>query len=171
MTGSRRAAWLAAGAVLLVVLVIAIVAWRSSDGGGSNATTVVTDVGAARAPFTGLTAGTITVGGKQLHVVIADDESERVQGLREKSDASPYDGMLFVFPSDAVVSFTMARVPDPLGIVFFDADGRVVDRMRMEPCPNGTDATCPLYTAKGPFRYALETGAGVVYDGPLAVPG
>jgi len=170
VTRSRRAAWLAAGAVVVIALVVGFVIWQSSDDGGSSVSAVVTEVAPARAPFKGLTAGTITVGGKQLHVVVADDAAERVQGLRQKADASPYDGMLFVFPSDGVVSFTMATVPDALEIVFFDAAGRVVDRMRMAPCPNGTDATCPLYTPKGPFRYALETGAGVVYDGALAVP-
>ena len=170
MTGSRRAAWLAAGVVVVLALVVGLVIWQSSDDGGPNASAVIADVAPASAPFKGLTAGTITVGGKQLHVVVADDEDERVQGLRQKSDASPYDGMLFVFPSDGVAGFTMATVPDALEIVFFDSAGRVVDRMRMAPCLNGTDATCPLYTPKGPFRYALETGRGVVYEGPLAVP-
>jgi uncharacterized membrane protein (UPF0127 family) len=174
VTRSRRpgrhwAAWLAVGAVVLVVLVAAFIAWQSSDDGTADASTVVTDVGAARAPFAGLTAGTISVGGRQLRVVVADDEAERVQGLREKSDASPYDGMLFVFPSDGLVSFTMATVPDALEIVFFDANGRVVDRLHMAPCA-GTDASCPVYTPRGPFRYALETGDGVVHEGPLAVP-
>lgn len=171
MTGSRRAAGFAAGAIVLILALVAFVVWQSSGDGsnGGDASGPVRNVGAARAPFTGLTAGTISVGGKQLRVVVADDEDERVQGLRQKADAAPYDGMLFVFPSDGVVSFTMATVPDALEIVFFDSAGRVVDRLRMEPCPNGTDANCPVYTAKGPFRYALETGDGVVYDGPLGV--
>jgi uncharacterized membrane protein (UPF0127 family) len=169
VTQSRRAAWFAAGAVALILLVVALI-WHASDDGGTNTSAVVTNVGPARLPFRGLTAGTITVGGKQLQVVVADDEDERVQGLRRKSDASPYDGMLFVFPSDGVVSFTMATVPDALEVVFFDAAGRVVDRMHMEPCPSGTDASCPVYTPKAPFRYALETATGVVYDGRLAVP-
>jgi uncharacterized membrane protein (UPF0127 family) len=171
VTRSRRprrnwAAWLAAGAVLVLVIV-AFVAWQAS-GDDADAAGVVTNVESARAPFAGLTAGTIEVGGKKLRVVVADDEGERVQGLRQKSDAAPYDGMLFVFPSDELVSFTMATVPDALEIVFFDASGRVVDRLHMTPCA-GTDASCPGYTPKGPFRYALETGDGMVYDGPLAV--
>ena len=171
MTGSRRAAWLAAGAVVVALAIVVFVVWQASDDDGSNdGGAVVAQVGAARAPFAGLTAGTITVGGKQLRVVVADEEDERVQGLRQKADASPYDGMLFVFSSDGLVSFTMATVPDALEIAFYGADGRVVDRLHMAPCPNGTDANCPVYTPKGPFRYALETGDGVVYDGPLAVP-
>ena len=170
MTGSRRAAWFVAGAVVVILAIVGFVAWQSSrDGDGGDAGEVVSSVESARAPFAGLTAGTITVGGKPLRVVVADNEDERVQGLRQKSDATPYDGMLFVFPSDGLVSFTMATVPDALEIVFFDATGRVVDRLRMEPCPDGSDATCPVYTPKGPFRYALETGDGVVYDGSLAV--
>jgi uncharacterized membrane protein (UPF0127 family) len=172
VTRSRRAAWLAAGAVVLVVLVVLlvlVVVWKSSGDDAADASAVVTNVDSARAPFAGLTVGTITVGDNELRVVVADDDGERVQGLRQKSDASPYDGMLFVFPSDGLVSFTMATVPDALEIVFFDASGRVVDRLHMTPCA-GTDASCPAYTPKGPFRYALETGDGVVYDGPLAVP-
>ena len=64
----------------------------------------------------------------------------------------------------------MATVPDALEVVFFDADGRVVDRLHMAPCADGSDATCPAYTPKGAFRYALETRDGVVFDGPHAVP-
>jgi uncharacterized membrane protein (UPF0127 family) len=170
VTGSRRAAWLAAGAVVVILALVAFVVWQSSDDDSSEAAVgVVRSTESARAPFAGLTAGTISVGGKQLRVVVADDDAERSQGLRQKVDASPYDGMLFVFPSDGLVSFTMATVPEPLEIVFFDVAGRVVDRLHMEPCPSGTDATCPSYTPKGAFRYALETGDGVVYEGPLAV--
>jgi uncharacterized membrane protein (UPF0127 family) len=170
VTRSRRAAWLAAGAVLVVLVIVAFVVWQASGDDAADAGGVVTNVESARAPFAGLTAGTIEVGGKQLRVVVADSDDERLQGLRQKSDASPYDGMLFVFPSDRRVSFTMATVPDALEITFFDASGRVVDRLHMAPCA-GTDASCPAYTPSGPFRYALETGDGVVYDGALAVPG
>ena len=170
MIDSRRAAWLAAGAAVLIVLVVGLAVRVSSDGSGSSAKAVLANVAPARAPFDGLTAGTIVVGGKQLRVVVADDEDERVQGLRGKVDAAPYDGMLFVFPSEGVVSFTMATVPDALEIAFFDDAGRVVDRMHMKPCPNGTDATCPTYTPKGPFKYALESGDGVVHNGRLTVP-
>jgi len=173
VTGSRRAAWLVAGAVVVILAIVAFAVWQSSDDDGAdNAVSggLVANVESARAPFAGLTAGTITVGGKQLRVVVADAEDERVQGLRQKFDATPYDGMFFVFPSDGLFSFTMATVPDALEIVFYASDGRVVDRLRMEPCPDGNDNTCPAYTPKGPFRYALETGAGVVYDGSLSVP-
>ena len=173
MTGSRRAAVLVAG-VLILFGGVAVLAWRAVDHGGSSAaaagrsSVVVTGSGPARAPFTGNTAGTITVGGSPVRVVIADTESERVAGLRGRDDASPYAGMLFVFDADTTVAFTMAGVPAPLEIGFYAADGSPVDRQRMEPC-QGTDATCPVYESSGRFRYALETAPGAFPDGRLRV--
>ena len=73
MTGSRRAAWLAAGAVVVVLAIVAVVVWQASDDDGSDGG-VVAQVESARAPFACLTAGTISVGGKQLRVVVADAE-------------------------------------------------------------------------------------------------
>jgi uncharacterized membrane protein (UPF0127 family) len=76
--------------------------------------------------------------------------------------------MLFVYPGQLVEPYTMATVLAPLEITFFDARGRVVDRIHMTPC-NGTDGTCPTYTSNAPFQYALETADGVRYRGRLGV--
>ena len=168
MNTGRRAAWLVAGAIV-VFLVIGIVAvWQSSRDSAAEARGVAREVNDARAPFTGWTDGTIRVGDRKLHVVLADDSVERIQGLRGKADAAPYDGMLFVYPSPVIEPYTMATVLAPLEITFFDARGRVVDRIHMTPC-KGTDATCPSYTSKAAFQYALETADGVRYRGRLAV--
>lgn len=176
MSGRRRTAALAAG-VILVSSGIVVLAGRALGGGvsaaasgGAAATSaaVVGDVGPATAPFTGLTSGTAKVGGRPVEVVVADSLGERVQGLRGRSDAAPYAGMLFVFPEDSTVAFTMAGVPDPLEIAFFDARGRRVDELRMEPCA-GTDATCPIYESTKPYRYTLETAPGEMPTGRLRV--
>jgi uncharacterized membrane protein (UPF0127 family) len=169
MTRTRRAVWLAAGALAVGAIVVALVAWQASDDGAADSSAVVTRLRDARSPFAGYTAGTIRVGGKKLRVVVADDEGERVQGLRQKSDASPYDGMLFVFPASGRTSFTMATVAAPLEIAFYDDRGRVIDRLHMVPCA-GTDASCPAYRPSGDFVYALETANGDRYPGRLAVP-
>lgn len=137
-------------------------------GAAAGSDAVVRDEQPARAPFASLTAGTVRVGRRTLDVVVADSLDERVQGLRGRPDATPYDGMLFVFPAETTVAFTMAGVPDPLDIAFFDRRGRRVDRLRMKPCA-GTDATCPVYAPDGPFRYALETAPGALPDGRLRV--
>jgi uncharacterized membrane protein (UPF0127 family) len=173
VTPTRRTAVTVVG-VVVVFLGVALLAWRAVDDGSSRAaaasTVVVSGVGPADPPFESLTAGTIRVGGHRVEVVVADSLGERVQGLRGRPDPAPYEGMLFVFPSDSTVAFTMAGVPDALDIAFFDARGRRVDRLRMEPCA-GTDATCPVYEADGPFRFALETAPGEMPSGRLRVGG
>jgi uncharacterized membrane protein (UPF0127 family) len=75
--------------------------------------------------------------------------------------------MLFVFDDPTRTSFTMSTVPVPLDIGFYDADGDVVDRLLMKPCPD-PQSRCPLYTAKGEFSYALETLKGNLPPGPLS---
>ena len=60
------------------------------------------------------------MGGRCLRVVLADDMTERVQGLRERSNLGPYDGMLFVYDEPVDGAFTMSTVPVPLEIGFYD---------------------------------------------------
>jgi hypothetical protein len=136
----------------------------AQDGGVLEA--AVDDAKPAKRPFASLTQTRLRVGAERLHVVLADEDGERVQGLRERRTIGRYDGMLFVFPSDTTSSFTMSTVPVPLDIGFYDVDGRVVDRLRMEPCPDSED-DCPLYTPDGSFTYALETLAGDLPRGRL----
>ena len=120
----------------------------------------------ASAPFAALRATDVHVGSRPVAVVLARTEAERQAGLRRRSTLGPYGGMLFVFPSPTTVGFTMSTVPVPLDIAFYDASGAVVDRLHMKPC-SGTDATCPVYRARAPFSYALETVGGAAPAGRL----
>jgi uncharacterized membrane protein (UPF0127 family) len=122
----------------------------------------------ARAPFEGLTAGRVALGDDCLDVVIADSPAERSEGLRGRTDTDPYDGMLFVYSSDADLRFTMSGVDEPLDIGWYAADGTPVDRARMEPCPDGSDDTCPTYASEEDYRFALEKAAGQLGPGALA---
>jgi uncharacterized membrane protein (UPF0127 family) len=122
----------------------------------------------AKRPFRDLTATRLSVGGHTLLVVVADDDDERTLGLRQRSDLGRYDAMLFAFDEPTATRFTMSTVPVALDIGFYDAFGRVVDRLRMEPCP-GSESDCPVYSAKAPFVYALETLAGDLPRGRLRV--
>lgn len=177
MSSSRRAAVLVAGAILLVAIVGFLI-WQAVDDGSttgpggipSGTAAVASALTDADPPFDALTAGTITVGGRALDVVVADREDERIQGLRGRADASPYAGMLFVFDGATTTGFTMAGVPAPLRIAFFDDAGRRVDELRMEPCA-GTDATCPVYESSAPYRYTLETAPDEMPSGKLRVAG
>jgi len=121
----------------------------------------------AGAPFPGLRATHVHVGGRPLLVVLARTETERNVGLRQRSTLGPYDGMLFVFNGDVKTAFTMSTVPVGLDIGFYKADGRVVGHLRMRPCA-GTEAQCPTYDIRKPFRYALETLVGRLPRGRLA---
>jgi len=114
----------------------------------------------AARPFLGLNEARLGVGGRCLHVVIADEDSERVQGLRGLLDLGGYDGMLFVYGQDSTARFTMSGTPLALDIVWYDANGRPVSNTTMQPCLDGTDSTCPVYASQGAYRYALETQAG-----------
>jgi uncharacterized membrane protein (UPF0127 family) len=150
---TRLAAALAVVAVLLTVT-------ASPDLGAAgpprSVGAAVRAASPAQPPFPGLTTTTIHVGGKALHVVIAKTNSQRQRGLRQRSGLGRYDGMLFVFPANTDVGFTMSTVPVSLDIGFYRSDGRTVDTLRMVPCA-GTDVSCPVHQARKSFRYALET--------------
>jgi uncharacterized membrane protein (UPF0127 family) len=125
----------------------------------------------AEQPFRGLTTTSVAVGGRTMRVVVADAADERTMGLRRQRDIGEYDGMLFVFDESTETSFTMSTVPVALDIGFYGPSGRVVDRLRMEPCAR-SEARCPAYRASGSFVFALETLADELPRGRLrADPG
>lgn len=152
--------------------VTALMGWRAEGADGTASpgaalSRMVDEAPPAKKPFRALTAAKLSVGDREMDVVIADDADERSAGLRQRRDVGPYDGMLFAFGEATTTAFTMSTVPVALDIGFYDARGRVVDRLRMDPCA-GRESDCPLYRASGPFRYALETAAGELPRGRLA---
>jgi uncharacterized protein len=160
------------GLAALGVVIAGVGVWRLVEGytappPAKAIRDAVHDASAAHSPFRGLTATRVSVGGRSVRVVVADDDAERGTGLRRRRTLGSYDGMLFAYDADTTVRFTMSTVPVPLDIAFYDRDGHVVTRLRMKPCA-GTDAQCPLYASSGPFRYALETLAGRLRSGRLA---
>ncbi|MEX2255543.1 MAG: DUF192 domain-containing protein [Acidimicrobiia bacterium] len=171
-----RGAWLAVVAPgLLVIAGVALVAFANDSDDEDPASppgpvaVALDEAEPASKPFEGLTQATVQVGDATLDVVLADESDERSEGLRERSDIGRYDGMLFVFPSPTQTAFTMSTVPVPLDIGFFDEQGKVVDRLKMLPCPE-PESGCPTYSASGPFSYALETLADDLPRGPLGAP-
>lgn len=106
--------------------------------------------------------GSISVGDRDLLVAIADDPLERSQGLMGVDELGDLDGMLFVFPREALSGFWMKGTLIPLDIAFFGDDKALVDVLSMVPC---TTEQCPSYVPDGPFSWAVETPAGSL--GPL----
>ncbi len=155
-------------AALLAVALLAVVI-GSAQAASEPIQQAVEDAKPAKRPFRGLTAMQLGVGRKVLDTVIADATDERIEGLRQRRDLGRYDAMLFAYDEPTATRFTMSTVPVALDIGFYDAFGRLVDRLRMEPCA-GSEADCPVYSAKAPFVYALETLAGDLPRGRLSVP-
>ena len=117
-------------------------------------------------PFDELTEVALAVGDSCVRLLVADEEAERGAGLRGVTDLGGYDGMLFVNESDVTSAYTMSGVTEPLDIGWYDAGGALVSRTAMEPCPEG-GPDCPLYSADGPYRFALEAFAGGLPSGGL----
>jgi uncharacterized membrane protein (UPF0127 family) len=158
------AAALVAAAALTGIVVLAMRVLRPDDG---TASFDLGRTGVAEAPFARFAQTRVALGDRCLHVLLARTPAQRSQGLREVRDLGSYDGMLFVYASDSNARFTMADTRVPLDIGWYAADGSPVDRTRMTPCPNGSDATCPVYASDGAYRYALETAAGQLGSGSL----
>lgn len=150
------AAVVAVGA--LVAMVALVVHIRHDENGVGRLRFAATSPAAA--PFSQFDQTRVSVGSRCLRVLVALSPSQREQGLREVTSLAPYAGMLFVNPSDTSTRYTMADTPTPLDITFFNESGAPVDRVRMAPCPLGSDATCPQYASKAQYRYALEQPTG-----------
>jgi uncharacterized membrane protein (UPF0127 family) len=165
-----------AGLLIALFLVIAgagVLVYALLDSPESNSPPPTAELaavldGAAPAgePFPGLTELRLAVGDACVRIVVADSEAEQGQGLRAREDLGPYAGMLFVNESDTTVAYTMSGVTVPLDIGWYSHDGRLVDRAEMEPCPAG-GPDCPLYSADGRYRFALETLRGQLPTGSL----
>jgi uncharacterized membrane protein (UPF0127 family) len=172
MSKRPRAQIIGAGLILLGVVVVGRAAAgvladdEEPPSPAASMTAALAGATPAAVPFAGLTETRVDVGDRRLRVVLADDEDERVQGLRARDSLGPYDGMLFAYPGLVESRFTMSTVPIALDIGFYDAAGRVVDHLHMKPCA-GSERECPAYAAAAPFVYALETPAGSLPSGRL----
>jgi uncharacterized protein len=97
---------------------------------------------------------------------IAHRPSHREHGLMGEPDLPPGAGMLFVYPDARPRSFWMKDTLIPLDIAYADADRRVFQITRMEPC---AAEPCPGYPSEAPAQYALEVPAGWFEEVGVAV--
>jgi len=90
------------------------------------------------------------VSSQTLNVYVAASVYRRSQGLRYRQTLRKAQGMLFVYPEDVQVAFTMQDTHLPLTIFWFDAEGSLVGSAALSP-RDPSPVHCPK-----PFRYALE---------------
>jgi uncharacterized protein len=91
-------------------------------------------------------------------LLLAATQEQRNRGLMEVTDLAGYAGMVFVWTEDSGSSFYMRDTPMPLSIGWFAAGGEFVSSADMEPC--GDVEGCPLYSATGDYRFAVEVPQG-----------
>jgi hypothetical protein len=135
--------------VLLLVAVACGSAEDASDPNASAALSIGTD------------QGTVS-----LVVQVADSPAERQTGLMGRESLSPYDGMAFVWEEPLVTTFWMKDTLIPLSIGFWDADGRIISILEMDPC---TEDPCPSYGPGEPFVGAVEVARGTFERQGVAV--
>lgn len=102
----------------------------------------------------------LTLSGKTFIVELADTPEEQATGLMNRTQLAPNHGMLFVYSSPHQVSFWMKDTLLALDLLFFDAEGRLLESYpNIQPC---RQTHCPRYQSHSPIQYALELPAGSV---------
>lgn len=98
----------------------------------------------------------VSLGTTRITVEVADDPTEREQGLSGHSPISDAEGMLFVFQEDGKHEFWMKDMLFPIDIIWLDANKRVIYVVA-----NATPESYPnSYGPNAPSRYVLEVPAG-----------
>ena len=104
----------------------------------------------------------VELGGKTFTVEIADTQEKQALGLMFRDSMPADQGMLFLFPNEALRSFWMKNCRIPLDIMYFDKDLKMVSiSADTQPC---RVARCPSYPSSGPAMYVLELNAGVAAE-------
>jgi len=103
-----------------------------------------------------LATTTLSIGGINIIVEIADTDTARARGLSRRTTLGENRGMLFVFDFADYHSFWMKEMNFPLDIIWLDDDWRVVDI---------TENVLPkyfpkIYQPRALARYVLEVKSG-----------
>lgn len=140
-TGRRRVASALFGAVLSAVL-------STLDVGRSG------DILADGSPQPILPTVELMVGEVALQVEIASTGQQRYAGLSFRESLDEGAGMLFVYPKEQPLVFTMRNTLLPLSIAFIDADLVIDEIIDMDVGPG------QLFPSRAPAQFALEVNQG-----------
>lgn len=88
-------------------------------------------------------------------VKLAETETQRSYGLMHTPYLPDRHGMLFVFDTAALRQFWMKNTQIPLDLLFFDADGMLVNIIH-----SATPFSLTPRVSAGPARYVLEINGG-----------
>lgn len=90
-----------------------------------------------------------------VRVELATNDEERARGLMYRRKLGVDDGMLFLFPDEAVQSFWMRNTYIPLDMIFIAADGTIAGIVE-----NAAPETETPRTTGKRSRYVLEVNGG-----------
>lgn len=100
----------------------------------------------------------VELGGRTFDVEIAETQEKQALGLMFRDSMPAGQGMLFIFPNEALRSFWMKNTRIPLDIMYFDKELKMVSiSADTPPC---RVSRCPSYPSTGPAMYVLELNAG-----------
>jgi uncharacterized membrane protein (UPF0127 family) len=108
----------------------------------------------------------LTIGTAALHVEVAATPETRARGLMGRTELPADQGMAFVFDQPTTDRFWMKDTLIPLSIAFWDARGRVVAILDMQPCRADP---CPTYGPDRPYVGAVEVNLGYFDDHGIRV--
>ena len=93
-----------------------------------------------------------------LTIEIAATPDEKSWGLMGRRTLGENQGMLFVFPDQAVHDVWMKNTYLPLDVVFLSADGHIVSILEnLQPCLH---EPCEIYSPQVAANFMLELNAG-----------
>ena len=99
----------------------------------------------------------VMINDQTIQVELATTPRTQAYGLMNRLILPENQGMLFVFPKTQPLSFWMKNTKIPLDILYFNAEGTLVDFAEAVPC---LADPCPSYPSKAPGKYVLEIGKG-----------
>jgi len=106
---------------------------------------------------------TLSINGVELSTEIAETGAQRFKGLSFRKTLAPNAGMLFVYPAEQQLTFTMRNTLLPLTIAFLSKDMVINEFHEM---PVGPDQ---LFPSKKHAQFALEVNQGWFEKNGIAV--
>ncbi len=100
----------------------------------------------------------------RLDIEIADSDYETQTGLMYRSSMADKQGMLFIFPNEAMHAFYMKNTEFPLDLIFIKADLGIAS-FQENTQPFSEDGL----SSKVPVQYVLEVNAGLVQQWGLEI--
>lgn len=95
-----------------------------------------------------------------VNVEIADNETERSQGLMNRQSICESCGMIFIFENAERRAFWMKNTSIPLDIIFISSDQEVVNVAQADPEPGVSDENLTRYRSEEPAKYVVEVNQG-----------